>query len=184
MKKIIYGYFYEDEELCLVHAHDTEAEIKYFNNKQALVIDGEKIFINHRKTVEIPTCPRCDSENVHIWKRGSKKNGTNDGFFTYFHFKCKDCGLKRSVRSDSVYFKKLIDTPKELQTAYVIRSLEKEGNAYVSSWIIYLFDGKDNLGAYLSNELKAPVIFKEPQDPEMLKDGDLIAEVKYETSRR
>ena len=178
MKRIIYGYFYEDEELCMVHGQEPDAEIKYFNNKQALVIDGDKIFINHRKTVEIPTCPRCNSENVHIWKRNSQKSGNNDGYFTFFNFKCRECGLKRTVRTDSAYFRRLIDTNREDQAKYIIGLLDKQGNAFISKWILDLFGDIDILEKWLSDETGLNVVLREANDPEIAAEGHMIAEVK------
>lgn len=155
MKRIIYGYFYEDEELCMVHGQEPDAEIKYFNNKQALMIDGEKIFINHRKVVEIPTCPRCNSENVHIWKRQAQKGGNNDG-----------------------YFRRLIDTNKEDQADYLVGLLNRQGNAFVSAWILDLFDNKDILEKWLRDETGLNVVLREANDPEIAAEGHMIAEVK------
>ena len=177
MKKIIYGYFYEDEELCMVHAVEGEGEIKYFNNKQALVIDGEKIFIDHRKTVEIPTCPRCGDENIHIWKRKPYKNNDSDST-TFFNFKCRECGLKKTVKADSAYFKKLIDTKKEDQAGYLLGLLNKQGNAFVSKWILDLFGDKDILKDWLRDETGLNVVLREANDPEIKAEGHMIAEVK------
>lgn len=178
MKRIIYGYFYEDEELCMVHGQEPDAEIKYFNNKQALMIDGDKIFINHRKVVEIPTCPRCNSENVHIWKRQAQKGGNNDGYFTFFNFKCRDCSLKRKVRTDAAYFRKLIDTDKEDQAGYLVGLLNRQGNAFVSAWILDLFNGKDILEKWLCDETGLNVVLREANDPEIKAEGHMIAEVQ------
>lgn len=179
MKRIIYGYFYEDEELCMVHGQEPNAKIKWINNKQALIINGEKIFIDHRKVVEIPTCPRCGSDYIRIWKRTSKKSGeTGDGCFTFFNFKCRECGLKRTVRSDSAYFHKLIDTDKEDQARYLIGLLNKQGNAFVSSWILDLFCDRDNLEKWLSKETGLNVVLRDCIDPELAAEGHMIAEVK------
>ena len=179
MKRKIIGYFHEDEELCLAYGYEPDAEIKWINNKQALIIDGEKIFIDHRKTIEIPTCPRCNSENVHIWKRSAKKCGNDEsGYFMFFNFKCRDCGLKREVRTDSNYFKMLIDTSKEDQANYIVGLLQKQGNAFISKWMIDLFSDAETLEKWLTEMVGMKVVLRHPNDPEMDSDGCYIAEVK------
>lgn len=131
----------------------------------------KKIINNH----EVLTCPRCDTINIHIWKRKPYKNNDSDST-TFFNFECRECGLKRSVKADSAYFYKLINTKKEEQAEYLIGLLNKQGNAFVSKWIFDLFDGK--LEKWLSKETGLNVVLREPNDPEIKAEGHMIAEVK------
>ena len=131
----------------------------------------KKIINNH----EILTCPRCDTENIRIWKRSPYKNKDVDST-TFFNFECRECGLKRSVKADSAYFRKLIETDKKEQAGYLIGLLNKQGNAFISKWILDMFDGK--LEEWLKEETGLNVILREPNDPELKAEGNMIAEVR------
>lgn len=133
--------------------------------------------MNRRKTVEVHTCPRCNSENVHIWKRKPYKKANIDST-TFFNFECRECGLKKSVKADSAYFHKLIETDKEEQAEYLLGLLDKHGNAFVSKWILDLFGDIDILEKWLSKETGLNVVLREPNDPEIKAEGAMIAEVK------
>lgn len=131
----------------------------------------KKIINNH----EVLTCPRCDTINIHIWKRKPYKNKDTDST-TFFNFECRECGLKRSIKADSAYFHKLIETDKKEQAGYLISLLNKQKNAFVSKWILDMFDGK--LEKWLSDETGLNVVLREPNDPEIKAEGHMIAEVK------
>lgn len=133
----------------------------------------KKIINNH----EVLTCPRCDTINIHIWKRKPYKNNDSDST-TFFNFECRECGLKKSIKADSAYFHKLIETDKKEQAEYLIGLLNKQGNAFISKWILDIFDGKDILEKWLSNETGLNVVLRECIDPELAAEGDMIAEVK------
>ena len=131
----------------------------------------KKIINNH----EVITCPRCDTINIHIWKRNPYKNNDSDST-TFFNFECRECGLKRSIKADSAYFHKLIETDKEEQAGYLVSLLHKQGNAFVSKWIFDMFDGK--LEEWLKQETGLNVVIREPNDPDIRSEGHMIAEVK------
>lgn len=131
----------------------------------------KKIINNH----EILTCPRCDTVNIHIWKRKPYKNRDTDST-VFFNFECRECGLKRSVKADSAYFRKLIETDKKEQAKYLISLLNKQGNAFISRWILDMFDGK--LEAWLKEETGLNVVLREANDPEIKAEGHMIAEVR------
>lgn len=131
----------------------------------------KKIINNH----EILTCPRCDTVNIHIWKRKPYKNKDTDST-VFFNFECRECGLKRSVKADSAYFRKLIETDKKEQAKYLISLLHKQGNAFISRWILDMFDGK--LEEWLKEETGLNVVLREPTDPEIKAEGHMIAEVR------
>jgi hypothetical protein len=133
----------------------------------------KKIINNH----EILTCPRCDTINIHIWKRKPYKNKDTDST-VFFNFECRECGLKRSVKADSAYFHKLIETDKKEQAGYLIGLLDKQGNAFVSKWILDLFGDIDILEKWLSDETGLNVVLREANDPEIKAEGAMIAEVK------
>lgn len=131
----------------------------------------KKIINNH----EVLTCPRCDTINIHIWKRKPYKNKEADSI-TFFNFECRECGLKRSIKADSAYFHKLIETDKKEQAGYLISLLNKQKNAFVSKWILDMFDGK--LEEWLRDETGLNVVLREATDPEIAAEGHMIAEVK------
>lgn len=131
----------------------------------------KKIINDH----EVLTCPRCDTINIHIWKRKPYKNKDTDST-TFFNFECRECGLKRSIKADSAYFHKLIETDKKEQAGYLIGLLHKQGNAFVSKWISDMFDGK--LEEWLKQETGLNVVLREANDPEIKAEGHMIAEVR------
>lgn len=131
----------------------------------------KKMVNNH----EVITCPRCDTINIHIWKRKPYKNNDSDST-TFFNFECRECGLKRSIKADSAYFHKLIETDKEEQAGYLVSLLHKQGNAFVSKWIFDMFDGK--LEEWLKQETGLNVVIREPNDPDIRSEGHMIAEVR------